>query len=143
MKIKVKNSGIVTLIARSDRRGDLFAAEARKDIPFPIKRVYFINNIKDISTVRGRHAHKKTAQVFFCISGFFVMGLDDGVRKQKVLLDSPTYGVIVGPKLWHTMSKFSKNCVLLVFASEYYNERDYIRSYPDFLKYIKTHASKK
>ncbi|MDP2599046.1 MAG: FdtA/QdtA family cupin domain-containing protein, partial [Candidatus Liptonbacteria bacterium] len=105
-----------------------------KNIPFPIRRVYFMNNIKDATAIRGGHAHKKTEQAIFCANGSFLLHLDDGKRKQKVLLNDPANGIILGPKLWHAMSKFSKNCVVLVFASAHYNERDYIRDYDAFLK---------
>lgn len=137
MKIKVKNSGIVRLTAQKDpQRGDLFVAEAKKHIPFPIRRAYFINNFRDASIVRGNHAHKKLAQAIFCANGSFVLELDDGKHKQKILLNEPTFGIILGPKLWATMSKFSKDCVALVFASDYYDERDYIKNYSDFLKIV-------
>lgn len=135
MKIKVKNSGVVKIIARKDpRRGNLFAAEAVRNIPFPIRRVYFVNNIKDSSAIRGDHAHKKIKQVIFCANGSFILSLDDGKRKQKLLLNNPASGVILGQRLWHGMSRFSKNCVILIFASDYYRENDYIRNYNDFLK---------
>ncbi len=137
-RIKVKNSGIVKLAVRKDpRRGNLFVAEAMKNIPFPVRRVYFTNNIKDASAVRGGHAHKKTTQVIFCANGSFVLNLDDGKRKQKLLLNNPAFGIILGPKLWHTMSKFSKDCVILVISSDYYNEKDYIRGHAEFLRIVK------
>ncbi len=144
MKIKVKNSGIVKLTVRKDRRrGDLFVAESMKNIPFPIKRVYSVNNLKDSSVVRGQHAHKKTKQVIFCANGSFKLSLDDGKRKQEILLDTHAFGIILGPRLWHAMSGFSKDCVIVVFASEHYNEKDYIRSYEDFLKIVKKHEQRK
>lgn len=136
MKIKVKNSGVVTLSAWKEPRGHLFVAEATKNIPFRIKRVYFTTNLKN-AKVRGEHAHKKLVQAIFCVSGSFVLGLDDGKCKQKILLNKPEIGIILGPKLWHSMSKFSKDCVILVFASDYYKEGDYIRDYGEFLKIVK------
>ncbi|MDO8515769.1 MAG: FdtA/QdtA family cupin domain-containing protein [bacterium] len=137
MKIKVKNASIVKLDARKDaQRGDLFIAEAKAHVPFPIRRVYFINNFKEDSLPRGGHAHKKFSQAFFAVSGSFVMNMDDGVRKQKVLLNDPEKGIVVGPKLWHTMSGCSEDCVILVLASDYYDERDYVRKYDDFIKLV-------
>ncbi len=139
MVIKVKNSGVVQLDARKDsRRGDLFVAEGAKNIPFEIRRVYFVNNIKDAEVARGGHAHKKTRQVIFCANGSFTLHLDDGRRKQKIVLKTPKTGVVLGPKLWHTMSDFSKDCVILVFASDYYRESDYMRSYDDFQKMVRS-----
>ena len=99
-------------------------------------RVYFVNNVRDASAIRGGHAHKKLSQIIVCANGSFVLNLDDGKHKQSILLDKPTFGIILKPKLWHTMSKFSKDCVILVFASAHYNERDYIGTYNDFLKVV-------
>ena len=138
MKIRVKHSGVVHLVTRKDpRRGDLTIAEAMKDIPFPIRRIYVIHHTKQNSVARGSHAHKTLKQVFVCVNGSFVLGLDDGKRKQKVLMNKPSLGIIIGPKLWHTMSKFSKDCVLISFTSDHYRETDYIRSYDKFQAFIK------
>ena len=138
MKIKVKNSGVVRLTARKDRqRGNLFIAEASRNVPFNIRRVYLINNFGKVALAeRGGHAHKKLTQAIFCVNGSFVLGLDDGTKKQKLVLNKADYGVILGPKLWHTMSRFSRDCVIVVFASDYYKESDYIREYDEFLKIV-------
>lgn len=133
----IKNSGIVQLqFFRDPPDGDLFIAEAQKNIPFDIKRIYFINNLDNPQAIRGKHAHKKLWQVIFCINGSFELYLDDGVRQEKVTMDNPAQGIILGPELWHTMSGFSKECVILVLASEHYDEEDYIRNYDEFLAYI-------
>ncbi|MEY4731876.1 MAG: hypothetical protein RL681_822 [Candidatus Parcubacteria bacterium] len=138
MNITVKRSGFIPLTTRKDlRRGDLTVAEAIKDIPFPIRRVYVIHHTKQNSLARGSHAHKTLKQVFVCVNGSFVLGLDDGKRKQKILMNQPSLGIIIGPKLWHTMSKFSKDCVMISFASDHYRETDYIRSYDEFQAFVK------
>jgi len=137
-EIKVKNSGYINLKKIHDERdGSLIIAEAQTDIPFDIKRVYYINNLENCISVRGRHAHKKLNQVIFCISGSFVLHLDDGFNKQNILMNKDNRGVILGPMLWHEMLDFSSGCVLLVFASDYYEENDYIREYETFLKLVK------
>ena len=138
LKIKVKNSGVVKLQTFIDKNGDwdIFIAEATKNIPFKIKRVFFIRHPKIKKSVRGRHAHKKTNQAIFCINGTFVLNLDDGRAKQSILMDDPSIGIILGPKLWHTMTDLSKNCNILVIADSFYNEDDYIREYDEFLKYL-------
>ena len=137
MKITVKNSGVVKLTAKKHpRHGHLFIGEAARHIPFSIKRVYFINNFKNSSIDRGNHAHKKLKQAIFCLSGSFVLNLDDGKNKQKILMKNPETGIILGPKLWHSMSHFSNNCVILVLANGYYKENDYIRKREDFLKFV-------
>lgn len=136
-EIRVKNSGIITLQVFSDSPdGDLFIAEATKNIPFEIKRTYFINNLANASAIRGKHAHKKLEQVIFCINGSFVLDLDDGDIRQRVRMDDPSCGVILGPELWHTMTEFSPECVILVFASDFFDASDYIRSYDEFLQYV-------
>ncbi len=137
-KITVKNSGIVKLQFFTDPPdGDLYIAEARKSVPFNIKRVYYINNLSNSKAVRGRHAHKKLEQYIFCINGKFDLELDDGKNKQKIVLSGASYGIRLGPKLWHKMTNFSKDCVILVLADDYYKESDYIRNYEEFLKYAK------
>jgi hypothetical protein len=138
MKIKVKNSGIVKLKFFKDfPDGNLFIAEARKNIPFKIKRVYFINGFANEKAVRGKHAHKKLNQAIFCLNGSFDLSLDDGKRKQKIRLKDPSVGIILKPMLWHTMSGFSKDCVILVLADEWYKESDYIRDYQKFKKMLR------
>jgi hypothetical protein len=138
MKIKVKNSGIVKLKFFKDfPDGNLFIAEARKNIPFKIKRVYFINGFTNEKAVRGKHAHKKLNQAIFCLNGSFDLSLDDGKRKQKIRLKDPSVGIILKPMLWHTMSGFSKDCVILVLADEWYKESDYIRDYQKFKKMLR------
>lgn len=135
--IKVKNSGFVSLQFYKDYPdGDLYIAEAKKSLPIDIKRVYFINRLDNPSALRGKHAHKKLNQVIFCINGSFVLDLDDGNNKQSFEMNDPSKGIILGPMLWHEMKDFSKNCVILVFADDYYDESDYIRSYEEFIKLI-------
>ncbi len=137
-KIKVKHSGLVKINFFNDfPDGNLVICEAKKNISFDIKRVYFINNLFNKKAKRGHHAHKKLEQVIFCINGSFVLKLDDGQTKQSILMNNSSWGVRLGPKLWHTMEKFSADCVILVLASDYYQESDYLRDYQKFLEYIK------
>lgn len=137
-KIKVKNSGIVKLQFFNDfPDGNLVIGEAKKNVPFNIKRIYFINNLFNSKIIRGKHAHKTLEQVIFCINGSFVLSLDDGVDKQRITLDNSCYGVRLCPGLWHTMTMFSKDCVILVLASDYFRENDYIRDYDEFLEFVR------
>jgi dTDP-4-dehydrorhamnose 3,5-epimerase-like enzyme len=136
--ISVKNSGYIELNKKHDGRdGNLVIAESLKDIPFEIKRVYFINNLENCISIRGKHAHKELNQVIFCVNGSFILDLDDGSKKQSILMNQDNVGVFLGKMLWHEMRDFSSGCVLLVFASDFYNESDYIRNYNDFKKYSK------
>ena len=137
-KIKVKNSGVVHLQFYDDfPDGNLVIGEAKKNIPFEIKRVYYINNLFNKAAVRGKHAHKKLEQIIFCINGSFELKLDDGTTKQTITLDNPYFGIRLGKLLWHTMSKFSKNCVILVLANDIYKENDYLRNYKEFIEFLK------
>ncbi|MGL4675450.1 MAG: WxcM-like domain-containing protein [Wohlfahrtiimonas sp.] len=116
-----------------DERGSLIALETMKNIPFDIKRVYYIFGA-DQNTPRGFHAHKELQQVAICVAGRCRMILDDGYTKEEVWLDSPNKGLIIGNNIWREMHDFSKDCVLLVLANNYYDESDYIRDYDEFLK---------
>lgn len=119
-----------------DERGSLVALEAEKNIPFAIKRVYYIFGTQP-DVARGFHAHKALKQVTVCVSGKCRMLLDDGKNKESVWLDSPSKGILIDYLVWREMHDFSEDCVLLVLASEHYDETDYIRDYNDFLEAIK------
>ena len=116
--------------------GVLSIAESENQIPFPIKRVYYIYDFKEKKSKRGFHAHKNLKQVIFSISGHFKLTLDDGYNKCSHILKDPNKGVYIDKWIWHTMDDFSKDCIIIVFASDLYQENDYIRNYNDFIKYI-------
>ncbi|WP_336138850.1 WxcM-like domain-containing protein [Acinetobacter ursingii] len=118
-----------------DSRGGLVVAEANKNIPFNINRIYYIFDAKP-NVPRGFHAHKELHQVAFCIKGKCRMIMDNGVEKQEVWMDQANKGLLIPPLVWHEMHDFSEDCVLLVLASNYYDESDYIRNYDDFLKVV-------
>lgn len=121
--------------ALGDERGSLVALEAEKSVPFVIKRVYYIFGTK-AGVSRGFHAHKKLQQVAICITGSCRMILDDGQQRNEVLLNSPNKGLVIGDLVWREMHDFSEDCVLLVLASEHYDESDYIRNYDDFIHQV-------
>jgi dTDP-4-dehydrorhamnose 3,5-epimerase-like enzyme len=136
-EIIVKNASFIELKTIVDGiDGTISVAENFNHIPFEIMRTYYIYNLGNPKAVRGKHAHKKLEQVLFCINGTCEIGLDDGENQQGVILDKPDIGIYLGIELWHTMKKFSHNCILLVLASDVYNESDYIRNYDEFLDYI-------
>jgi len=116
-----------------DARGSLVALEAEKTVPFPILRVYYIFGTKS-GVARGFHAHHALEQVAVCVTGSCRMVLDDGSQREEVRLDSPTKGLYIGNMIWREMHDFSPDCVLLVLASEHYDENDYMRSYKEFQK---------
>ena len=121
---------------KGDERGKLIAIEQFKNIPFEIKRVYYIFDTKE-DVRRGFHAHKDLQQVAICVSGSCKFLLDDGnERAENIILDSPNKGLLIDKRIWHEMYDFSQDCVLLVLANEYYDESDYIRDYEKFLEII-------
>ncbi len=126
------NSEIRNIKQIKDDRGRLFAIEAGKDTPFEIKRVYCLFDLN--SSPRGFHAHKKLKQLMICIKGSVEVILDDGINAKNIVrLDSPETALFIKPGLWREMHNFSTDCIILVFASEHYDDDDYIRSYSDFL----------
>lgn len=118
-----------------DQRGQLIALEEYKDIPFRIKRVYYMYNTED-GFVRGKHAHKQLEQILVCIHGCCKIRLDNGREQKVVLLERPYEGLYVPNNMWREMFDFSPDAVLLVLASELYDEADYIRDYDEFLKTV-------
>lgn len=123
-----------------DERGSLIALEENKNIPFTVKRVYYMYDTKE-GVHRGFHAHKKLNQILFCPSGACTIMLDSGKEKAYVRLDKPTEGLLVEADIWREMYDFTPNAVLMVLASDYYDENDYIRNYDEFLQYVKNKKS--
>ena len=119
-----------------DERGQLVALEEIKDIPFTIKRVYYMYDTKE-GVVRGNHAHKKLEQILFCVHGSCKVLLDSGTEKKVVPLEKPYEGLYVSNVMWRQMYDFSPDAVLMVLASELYDESDYIRDYDEFLRFVK------
>ncbi|MBF7097819.1 sugar 3,4-ketoisomerase [Alkalibacter mobilis] len=118
------------------QQGYLSFFESNKDIPFEIKRIYYIFDVP-IESKRGMHTHKKLQQVLWCPNGEVEVLLDDGKEKKSYLLDSPEKALLVLRGYWHDMYWKKEGSVLCVAASDYYNEEDYIRDYDEFLKYVK------
>lgn len=130
MKIKMYN-----FQRHGDDRGMLVAIEEMKDIPFEIKRVYYMyDTIEGVR--RGFHAHKCLQQILIPIHGTCKIHLDDGTETAEVVLDKPFEGLYISNDIWREMYDFSPDAVLMVLASEFYDERDYIRDYDKFLQYI-------
>lgn len=119
-----------------DERGHLIALENNKSIPFSIKRVYYLTDTQ-AGVPRGFHAHRELTQVAVCVSGRCLMKMDDGCNKAEIWLDSPDKAIVIDKMIWHEMHEFSADCVLLVLASDFYDEQDYIRNYDAFLELTK------
>lgn len=119
-----------------DERGQLISLEECKNIPFNIKRVYYMYDT-GTGISRGFHAHKSLQQVFVCVHGCCKIRLDDGQRSMVVQLDKPYEGMYVRNPVWREIFDFSPDAVLMVLASEFYSEDDYIRDYNEFLEYVR------
>lgn len=118
-----------------DNRGSLVVVEGEKTLPFDIKRVYYIFGTKT-GVPRGFHAHRNLKQVAVCLAGSCRFILDNGKNKEELILDSPVKGLLVDSLVWHEMHDLSFDCILMVFASDYFEESDYIRDYNLFLRAI-------
>lgn len=125
-----------TFPPHGDDRGQLVAIEARKDLPFQINRVYCIYDTLP-GVRRGFHAHRNLQQVLICVHGSCKIHLDNGTDTAEVLLDKPHEGLYISNDMWREMYDFSEGAVLLVLASEHYDESDYIRNYDDFIKLVR------
>ena len=124
-----------TFQQHGDERGMLVAVEELKDIPFEIKRIYYVYDTKD-GVRRGYHAHKSLEQIFICVHGSCKILLDNGKEQKEVILEKPYEGLYVPNNMWREMYDFSEDAVLMVLASSYYDKEDYIRDYQEFVDYV-------
>lgn len=124
----------ISLNSIGDGRGSLVSIEANKTIPFPIERVYYLTSLNGHS--RGFHTHKKLQQLVICVHGSCRFVLDDGKKRESVVLDNPFTALLVGNMVWREMSDFKNDCVIMVLANAHYDESDYIRDYKEFLKCV-------
>jgi len=116
-----------------DDRGCLVSLEENNNIPFDIRRVYYIFSTSK-GVARGFHAHYKLKQVAICLRGSCEIMMDDGKRRETILMDRENLGLVINPMQWHEMSNFTEDCVLMVIADGVYDESDYIRSYTKFIE---------
>ncbi len=135
-EIKVDGCKVIEIkTITSKDSGKLSFFEAKRDMPFEIKRVYYISGVKK-GIKRGFHAHKELKQLIFCPYGEIELLLDDGSKKDRVLLNDPSTGILIEKPVWREMLWKTDNSVLCVAASDYYDENDYLRDYEDFIRYI-------
>lgn len=140
MSNKIKLAKLIDFDILGDARGSLISLEQYKNIPFDVQRVYYIFDTKE-GVSRGFHAHRHLEQVVVCVKGRCRFLLDNGEMKEELVLNSPQQGLYIGHNLWREMHDFSEDCVLLILASDYYNEGDYIRDYDDFLALVNNNDS--
>lgn len=127
---------LVDLPVIQESRGNLTFIESSRHIPFDIRRVYYLYDVPGGSE-RGGHAHKALHQLIIAMSGSFDIHLDDGYEKKTLHMNRSYYGLYVCPMIWREIDNFSSGAVCLVLASDYYNELDYYRSYPQFINDVK------
>lgn len=113
--------------------GNITVMENGDNIPFDVKRVYYLYDVPGGES-RGGHAHYKLEQYIISASGAFDVVLDDGVNKRKITLNRPHIALHIVPGLWRELNNFSSGSITMVLASEVFNEKDYIRNYNEFLK---------
>ncbi|MCW0941595.1 sugar 3,4-ketoisomerase [Citrobacter freundii] len=130
----------IPLQVHGDDRGALISLEREKNIPFDIRRVYYIFDTK-AGVTRGYHAHLKLKQVAIAVKGSCRFILDDGNERVSVMLDNPTQGLLINSFIWREMTDFSDDCVLMVLADMKYEESDYIRDYSTFKLMVQQHQS--
>ena len=118
----------------SDRMGNISVVENSKDVPFDVRRAYYLYDVPGGES-RGGHAHKELSQLIIAASGSFTVTLDDGKVKRTFTLNRPYQGLYVTPGIWRTLDDFSSGAVCLVLASDKYNESDYIRDYNVFKEF--------
>lgn len=120
-----------------DERGSLIALEENHNVPFDVKRVFYIYGTQG-GISRGQHSHYKTKQLLIAVNGGCIVTLDDGRNnKETYTLNKPNVGLLQDELIWGSMHDFSHDCILMVLADSYYDDRDYIRNYDDFLKVVK------
>ena len=126
---------VVEFSEMGDERGNLVVIEGNKDIPFEIKRVFYMYGT-DSTMVRGSHANRKSEFVLINVAGKSKIKVDDGFSKSIIELDKPRMGVYLPAMLWKDMYDFSEDSVLLVLASEHYDGSEYIRDYDEYIKIV-------
>jgi dTDP-4-dehydrorhamnose 3,5-epimerase-like enzyme len=128
----VADCELISLRTVEDRRGSLTIAEAEHDIPFPIRRVYYLYDVPP-GGARGGHAHRCLHQVLVAAAGGFDVVLDDGAVRRRVRLQDPQTALYIPPGVWREMDRFTEHALCFVLASEPYDASDYLRDYREFL----------
>lgn len=136
MKYTVNDCYLIELDKHTSTKGNLSVVENQKDIPFDIKRVYYLYDVPGGAS-RGAHAHRELWQLMIAASGSFRVTLDDGKERKSFYLNRPYQGLLVKPGIWRDLDEFSSGACCFVLASEFYDEADYIFNYKEFVKFRK------
>lgn len=134
--MKDKIGHYIELKKITDPRGNLTVAQGLEDVPFEIRRAYWVYDVPG-GECRGGHAHRRCRTLLVALSGSFHVTLDNGQRRETYLLNHPWQGLIVETGVWRTLDDFSSGAVCLSLASEPFEEEDYIRDYDEFLRSVK------
>jgi uncharacterized RmlC-like cupin family protein len=135
-RYSVLECNLIHLNQLGDRNGHITAINNSVEIPFAIKRIFYLYDIPGGES-RGAHAHKQCHQFLVAASGSFEVNVDDGMTKRKVLLNRPDLGLHIPPGIWASEINFSSGSICLVLASHIFNEADYLRSYNEYVEFIK------
>lgn len=135
MNTSVYECSIIHLPKVHNQAGNLTSLENNKNIPFDVRRVYYLYDVPG-GAERGGHAHKKLEQFIISLSGSFDVLINDGINKKVVRLDRPYIGLHIIPGIWRELMNFSSGAICLVLASEKYEEADYLRDYETFKTYL-------
>lgn len=133
-KKTVYDCSVIEFPRIENEKGNITVVENGKDIPFDVKRSYYLYDVPGGES-RGGHAHKELYQLIVAAGGSFDITIDDGSVKRTVTLNRPYHGLLVVPGIWRELDNFSSGSVCLVLASHKYDENDYIRDYEEFIKY--------
>jgi dTDP-4-dehydrorhamnose 3,5-epimerase-like enzyme len=131
--MKITDCRIINFRKIADHRGNLTSIEGSRDVPFGIKRVYYLYDVPG-GAERGGHAHKQLEQVIIAASGSFDVLVKDDGSSHRYHLNRSYYGLYIPRMIWRELDNFSSGAVSLVLASEHYDEQDYYRDYPEYLR---------
>jgi hypothetical protein len=137
VQTSVHQCRLIDLPKVKNRSGNITPVNGIEDIPFEIKRVYYLYDMPGGES-RGGHAHRDLHQLIVAAGGSFEVMLSDGKETKKFYLNHPYYGLLIVPGIWRELINFSSGSICLVLASAIYSESDYIRYYQDYLQYIRT-----
>lgn len=134
--MKLENSKLISFKENGDERGKLVIIEGMQDVPFEVKRIFYIYG-SDRNVIRGRHANRKSEFVLVNVCGSSKVKICDGYSEEIIVLDKPNTGVYIPKMLWKDMYDFSEDSILLVLSSEHYDPEEYIRDFDEYIKEVK------
>ncbi len=137
LNASVNDCRLINLPKIQNRAGNITPVQSNTDIPFEIKRIYYLYDMPGGES-RGGHAHKNLHQLIVAASGSFEVTLNDGKESKKFYLNHPYYGLLIVPGIWRELQNFSSGSICLVLASDKYSEEDYLRQYKDYLNFIRS-----